>query len=146
MFRKYRLFFLLAAVFAFSPEASAQFYLEGSDPFGRWSELGTAHFRIIYPAGLDSLARTYAISLETWHPSVGLSAGMAPGSGQWGKTPVILHAFHPYSNGSVVWAPKRMDLFTRPDPYGSLPQSWVTQLAVHESRHLLPKDLFHYLQ
>ena len=141
MFRKYRLFFLLAAVFAFSPEASAQFYLEGSDPFGRWSELGTAHFRIIYPAGLDSLARTYAISLETWHPSVGLSAGMAPGSGQWGKTPVILHAFHPYSNGSVVWAPKRMDLFTRPDPYGSLPQSWVTQLAVHESRHLSQMQL-----
>ena len=141
MFRKYRCLLSIAAFLAFLPEVSAQFYLGGSDPVGRWREAGTARYRVIYPAGMDSLARAYAVSLEAWRPSVGLSAGMVPGAFQWGRTPVILHAFYPYSNGSVVWAPKRMDLYTRPDPYGTLPQSWVTQLAVHESRHLSQMQL-----
>ena len=66
---------------------------------------------------------------------------MAPGGLQWGRTPVILHPFNPYSNGSVAWAPKRMDLYTHPEPYGSIPLSWMTQLTVHESRHVAQMQL-----
>ena len=141
MTRKYRFFLLLFFALACTQRVSAQFYQNGSDPFGRWSQMETGHFRLVYPEGMDSLAHAYALSLETWRPSVGQSAGMAPGAFQWGKMPVILHAFHPYSNGSVAWAPRRMDLYTRPEPYGSLPQSWLTQLAVHESRHVSQMQL-----
>ena len=132
---------LLAAALLFGPVASAQFFQVGDDPFGRWSEMGTEHFRIVYPEGMDSLARAYAVDLERWRPLVGRSAGMDPGSLQWGRTPVILHPHNPYSNGSVAWAPKRMDLYTRPEAYGSIPQPWMTQLTTHESRHVVQMQL-----
>ena len=131
-----------AAIFLLAgPLARAQFFQAGSDPFSRWSQMGTEHYRIVYPKGLDSLARAYVIDLEKWQPTVGQSAGMAPGSRQWGRTPVILHPWNPYSNGSVAWAPKRMDLYTHPEAYGSIPQPWMTQLTVHESRHVSQMQL-----
>ena len=132
---------LLAATLLTGPFASAQFFQAGSDPFSRWSEMGTNHFRLVYPEGMDSLARAYLLDLEKWRPLVGQSARMDPGSLQWGRTPVILHPWNPYSNGSVAWAPKRMDLYTVPEPYGSLPQSWMTQLSTHESRHVVQMQL-----
>ena len=132
---------LLAAGLLAGTTASAQFFQAGSDPFSRWSEMGTEHYRIIYPRGLDSLARAYVIDLERWQPTVGVSAGLAPGSLQWGRTPVILHPWNPYSNGSVAWAPKRMDLYTHPEAYGPYPQSWMTQLTTHESRHVAQMQL-----
>ena len=129
------------AALAWGTVASAQFYQSGTDPFGAWSTANTPHYRILYPKGLDSLARSYILDLEKWQPLVGISAGMSPASLQWGKLPVILHPHYPYSNGSVAWAPKVMDLYTHPEPYGSLPQSWMTQLTVHESRHVAQMQL-----
>ena len=119
---------LLAAGLLAGTTASAQFFQTGSDPFSRWF-------------GLDSLAQAYVVDLEKWQPVVGASAGMAPGSLQWGRTPVILHPWNPYSNGSVAWAPKRMDLYTHPEAYGPYPQSWMTQLTTHESRHVAQMQL-----
>ena len=87
--------FLLSASLVAGPLASAQFFQAGSDPYARWREMGTEHFRIVYPEGLDSLARAYVIDLEQWQPKAGASAGMAPGSLQWGRTPVILHPWNP---------------------------------------------------
>ena len=132
---------LVAAGLLAGTTASAQFFQAGSDPFSRWSEMGTEHFRIIYPEGLDSLARAYVVDLEKWQPTVGASAGMAPGSLHWGRLPVVLHPWNPYSNGSVAWAPKRMDLYTHPEAYGPYPQSWMTQLTTHESRHVAQMQL-----
>ena len=132
---------LVAAGLLAGTTASAQFFQAGSDPFSRWSEMGTEHFRIIYPEGLDSLARAYVVDLEKWQPTVGVSAGMAPGSLHWGRLPVVLHPWNPYSNGSVAWAPKRMDLYTHPEAYGPYPQSWMTQLTTHESRHVAQMQL-----
>lgn len=140
--RKKGRFILLFVVFlSVRPAARAQFYRSGDDPFDRWSRTESPHFRIIHPEGSDSLAQAYLLELEKWRPQAGLSAGMAPGSLQWGPTPVILHTHNVYSNGSVAWAPKRMDLFTLPEAYGSLPQPWITQLAVHESRHVAQMQL-----
>ena len=132
---------LLAAGLLAGTTASAQFFQAGSDPFSRWSEMDTEHFRMIYPQGMDSLARAYVLDLEKWQPVVGASAGMAPGSLHWGKLPVVLHPWNPYSNGSVAWAPKRMDLYTHPEAYGPYPQSWMTQLTTHESRHVAQMQL-----
>ena len=138
--KRFRILLLAAGLLA-GTTASAQFFQTGSDPFGRWYEMGTEHYRILYPEGLDSLARAYVLDLEKWQPLVGQSAGMAPGSLHWGRLPVILHPRNPYSNGSVAWAPKRMDLYTHPEAYGSIPQSWMTQLTVHESRHVSQMQL-----
>ena len=85
---------------------------------------------------MDSLARSYYNELQRFTIPLARSIGFEPGALQFGKTPVILHPYTSWSNGSVTWTPRRMELYTMPDPYGSLPQPWVTQLAVHEGRHL----------
>ena len=46
-----------------------------------------------------------------------------------------MHAYNA-ANGSVAWAPKRMDLFTIPSPYSPEPLPWSTMLSVHEGRHV----------
>lgn len=130
---------IIAASFAgilVSYEAAAQFHSSGDDPASaKWMESSSAHYRIIYPAGLDSLARVYAAELERFYSAESWSSGYTPSQQYRKKMPVVLHPWTGYSNGSVTWAPRRMDLFTTPDNSGMDPMPWATNLAVHESRH-----------
>ena len=117
--------------------AWAQFYTGGEDPASvRWSTFRTDHYKLIYPTGMDSLARAYARSLETFRPQVGRSIGYLPGGMYRKPMPVILHAHGGQANGSVTWAPRRMDLYTLPEAYEPEPMPWLTSLAVHENRHV----------
>ena len=114
----------------------AQFFLNGEDPASvKWYTLESSHYQLIYPTGLDSLARVYATQLEQFREPVGRSYGVIPGEGQWKKLPVLLHPFFPYSNGSVSWAPARMDLYTLPNADCPDPAPWSIQLVSHEPRH-----------
>lgn len=116
--------------------ANAQFYVTGDDP-GRlkWNHIDTESYRIIYPQGSDSLAYTYARKLEKYKIPVSRSSGFVTGEGDGKIMPVVIHAYND-SNGSVAWAPKRMDMFTIPSAYDPEPFSWSTMLSVHESRHV----------
>ena len=116
--------------------ADAQFYVTGDDP-GRlkWYSIDTDAYRIIYPEGGDSLARVYASNLQKDRIPVSRTTGYLPGGEGCKKMPVVLHAYNT-SNGSVAWAPKRMDLFTVPSAYNPEPMPWATMLSVHESRHV----------
>lgn len=123
--------FLLASL-----PARAQFYSAGTDPGGvRWSSVRTENYRVIYPRGVDSLARAYALSLQQQYPRVGRSAGYAPS--ELCRTPmsVILHPFTSYGNGMVMWAPRRMELYTVGDPGDPDPTPWMLNLTTHEQRH-----------
>ena len=117
--------------------ARAQFYTVGSDPSNlKWYSTETPYYKLIYPEGADSLARVYGRLLEQFRVPMGNTIGTTPGDLPKGKKmPVVLHTHNPYSNGSVAWAPRRMDLFTLPEPYGSDPSPWEIQLAAHEPRH-----------
>ena len=50
--------------------------------------------------------------------------------------PIILHPYQMNSNGMVVWAPRRLELYTTPMADPLYARDWVTQLAVHEGRHI----------
>ena len=119
-------------------QAGAQFYLNGEDPGGlRWRSIETPTYRLIYPEGIDSLAREYARIMEMTAPAVGRSAGVRPGGWQWGgKTAVILHNQLAVSNATVVWAPKRLEIYTNLQAYEVDPLPWITNLALHEQRHI----------
>lgn len=135
MLRKLALITLSLTLFATT--ARAQFYLTGDDPArARWNHVETENFKIIYPQGLDSLARVYGRELEMWRTPVGQSIHYLPGEYTRGKMPVVLHPFNSNSNGSVAWAPHRVDLYTQPDAYPFMPLSWDRMLAIHESRHV----------
>ena len=113
---------------AFALPAKAQFFLAGDDPARlHWYSVETPHYKLIYPEGADSLARSYGRAMEQFRVPMGRSlGGMTPGEGMRRKLPVVLHTHHVYSNGSVGWAPSRMDLYTHPEAYGADPTSWPT--------------------
>ncbi len=122
--------------------AGAQFYSVGEEPWGQaWLQRESAHFRLIYPAVADSLAKEYILGLEAARGAVARSAGMTPGGLQKGLFPVLLHPNLSTSNGVVTWAPRRMELFTTPPAYGPEPMSWASNLCLHESRHVAQMQL-----
>ncbi len=116
--------------------ARAQFFSQGEDPGRlRWYRIETPNYQIIYPEGTDSLARVYGSSLEYWREATGRSIGAMPNEFSKKKIPVVLHTHYTYPNASMFWAPRRMDIFTVPDPYGADPTPWETILTTHEPRH-----------
>ena len=131
------LFFLTAAALFCAVTASAQFYSLGSDPGRlRWETGQSSHYRLIYPAGADSLAASYAAQFERYTKGVSISSGLGLKDGKKRKFPLILHPYHGLSNASVTWAPKRLDIFTLPDAYDPEPVPWTRTLAIHEGRHI----------
>lgn len=128
---------VLVLLLVAASSAKAQFYIAGDDPgYLKWNYIHTPNYKVIYPRGLDSLARVYAKTLETYRTKVGLSAGYLPGQNYWCKTPVVLHSHTGQANGSVAWAPMRMDLYTLPDAYNPQPLPWEKELGIHENRHV----------
>lgn len=110
----------------------AQYYSFGNEPSGiKWRQLSSPHFRLVYPASSDSLARCYLNALETECPKISeaLSIEIKP-------IPVVLHTNTVLSNGAVSWTPKIVNLITSPDPYGPQTQPWLNELANHELRHV----------
>ena len=117
--------------------ARAQFMTYGNEPtLLRWRQIKTENFRLVYPAGMDSLARVYAGQMEYYRGPVGSTLGSAPNRSYRRPMPVILHPNYTRGNGMVVWAPRRMELFTTPDAAAPEAMPWVTILATHESRHV----------
>lgn len=116
--------------FVFLMPVSAQFYEYGQDRGTiRWNQFSTPHYKLIYPRGLDSLTMAFADQLEYFYPHQAKVLDH-----QHGKMPVVVHHEASFSNGVFVWAPRRLEVFTNPDPNG-YPQDWMTQLALHEGRH-----------
>ena len=127
---------LLALALSASIPASAQFTASGTEPGKvQWQTFNSANYQLIYPEGLDSLARLYAASLERYRIPNSVTSGFK--ATQFYKTPMpaVLHSYTAYSNGSVSWAPRNMSLYTNPESYNPDPQNWIDQLAVHEGRH-----------
>jgi len=118
-------------------QAGAQFYTYGTDPASaKWHTIETDTYRLVYPAEMDSLAREYAYRLELYKQPIASTVGYLPNESFRKKHPVVLHPYTAYSNGMVMWAPRRTELLTVPDAYDPDPTTWVNQLAVHESRHV----------
>ena len=110
----------------------AQFVPSGGMPHKvRWMEVRGETYKVVYPQGMDSLAKRYLWLLEENSRAVMLGLGEIKPA----KLPAVLYNNTVRSNGTVVWAPKRMELFTIPAA-NSFSQRWDEQLAVHESRHV----------
>lgn len=138
IFAEMKIFYnIILFLFLIPLSASAQFYVTGDDPGKlRWSYIETDHFKIIYPRGTaDTLAREYGTKLERMRVPLSRTSGYLPSGGFGKKMNVVLHAYNG-ANGSVAWAPSRMDMFTLPSAYEPDPIPWSTQLAIHEGRHV----------
>ena len=116
--------------------AHAQFSVTGDEPASaRWHKIVTPNFKIVYPGPLDSLARVYGLELEKARPQLEWSSGYLINQKFKARMPVVLHPYQAVANASVVWAPKRMDIYTMADPFEPTATPWVKDLALHEGRH-----------
>ena len=132
-FNKGRVIFIL--LLFVSAGLKAQFYEYGQDAGRlRWYQFETPNYRVIFPKGIDSLAKSFAQRLESSYPHLGAALDH-----QHSQMPVIIHNESSFSNGVFVWAPKRLEIFTNPDPNG-YNQDWLNQLALHEGRHAVQID------
>lgn len=141
-----KFFFLTGLLLCFALPAGAQYVLNGNAPAStRWSRLQGDHFDLIYPVDIDSLAREYLYSFEKTRTATltGLHV-------ETPRMPMILHPYQMNSNGMVVWAPRRLELYTTPLASPLYARDWITQLAVHEGRHIgqmshYTKGVYHVL-
>jgi len=121
------LFFLLLAL-----PAKSQYYSMGTEPYNvKWNKIKSEHYTFIYPRPIDSLARVYINLMENHRAEILKPLNINPK-----RIPVILHPFSTYSNGSVSWAPKQVDLITSPDAYTGSADIWAKNLALHETCHI----------
>jgi hypothetical protein len=125
------IFFLIGMIF--TTGMTGQFYTTGEPPASiRWFRITTPHFNIVYPAGLTVDANKFANRLEYYLP---LSMGDLEHRMNK-KFSVLLNSASVISNGYVTLAPARMEIVTTP-PQDSYAQDWITQLALHEYRHVV---------
>lgn len=120
-------------LFFFLPAYSVlgQFYDNGQDPASlRWNKIDTRHYRLIFPESFRPEAQRLANLLDYSFDFVNYSLKSNPR-----KIPVVIHNQSTFSNGMVVWAPKRVEFYTVPDP-NSWPQDELEQLVSHELRHV----------
>jgi len=129
---------MAALVAAISISAQAQLTVTSPNRGSlKWNYITTPDYKIIYPEGMDSLAVVYGTWLQEYRIPVGRSAGFYPNQKWTTPQPVVLQPFMAESNGMVVEAPRRMELFTIPDAYGYLPpMPWERLLSIHENRHV----------
>lgn len=127
----YRILLWATILIGSMSQARGQFYDNGQDPaFLKWYRIETPHFRLIFPESFRPEANRLAGILDYSTPYVNYSLNSHPK-----KIPVIIHNQNTISNGMVVWAPKRVEFYTVPDP-NSYPQDELEQLALHELRHV----------
>ena len=134
-FRK--LFTVISALTLLATNIYAQYYTLGNDPYKKWRQIHTEHYKIVYPAEIDSLARVFAANIESVRSEVMRPLDIDPA-----PISVILHSFSAKSNGSVAWAPKRVDMYTTPAMYNYMAEPWVYDLSLHESRHVGQMESF----
>lgn len=122
---------LLLAGFPLAGHASAQV-----PPDERWRTLETQHFRVTFPAGLDSLARVAAGRAEQAHAALSATFVAPPR----GRTEIVLTDHADVSNGFANVTPYReIVIFLRPPVDGfalSHFDDWLELVITHELVHV----------
>ncbi len=97
-----------------------------------WQEVRTPHFRVLYPAGLDTAAQRTAQRLEAVHGPDGATLGVSAK-----PIAVVLQNQTTVSNGFVTFLPRHAEFFTTPEQGQGLGTvDWLDGLVVHEFRHV----------
>jgi hypothetical protein len=122
--------FLFCSFILASFQSRAQYFLSGVEPFGtKWRQIKTETFTVIFPSDALQTAIRYAnlLSVTDSITPKNLHAIQKPFD-------VVIHNHNVLSNGFVAWAPKRMEIISQ-FPTSTYAQPWLTQLALHETRH-----------
>ena len=126
-----KIFLLLFSLASFSVSYSQVF--GGNPPSTKWRQVNTDTLRVIFPAGLDSIAAR----VTTLANSINRLTTSSIGNRQK-KVNILLQNTTTISNGYVALGPFRSEFELMPQQnsfeLGSLP--WPDNLAIHEWRHV----------
>ena len=124
---------LLPALLLSGPALAQSLPIISQNPAAlRWQELRSPHFRVLFPAGLDSAAQRTASRLEAVHGPDGATLGVSAR-----PIAVVLQNQTTQSNGFVTFLPRHAEFFTTPDQSQGLGTvDWLDGLVVHEFRHV----------
>lgn len=111
----------------------------GNPPAIKWRQINGTAARVIFPAGLDSTARSVAGIVQQLSHATTSSIG-----NRQQKVDIVLQQETTISNAYVQLGPFRSEFYLTPDQnsfaIGSLP--WHEQLAIHEFRHVQQNNNF----
>ena len=119
-------------IFLFLPLALfSQYYDIGEDPGNiKWLKIETGRFKVIFPESYGDEGQLLARKLELAYEEL---------KGDFNyldfNIPVVVHSYSTRTNGTVVWAPKRIELYPSPGEH-DMPVDPVEQLAIHELTHV----------
>ncbi|MBS9767700.1 MAG: hypothetical protein KGV44_09210 [Flavobacteriaceae bacterium] len=124
------LFFLLLVNFG-----QAQYYSTGQDRATiEWQQIETDKFQLVYPNYFEEQAQRLANLLTVLYECNVESMEVKPK-----KVSILLHTESTKSNGYVVWAPRRSEMYSTAPDVG-MGGDWLTHLATHEYRHIVQMD------
>jgi hypothetical protein len=110
-------------------------------PDAPWRSFESEHFRVTFPAGLESLARETAQRAERAYRVLAAALVEPPG----GRTEILLTDYMDTSNGLAEVAPyKRITIFARPPVDGfalSHFDDWLELVVTHEVAHVFHLDV-----
>ncbi|MEO6917216.1 MAG: hypothetical protein ABI151_17695 [Chitinophagaceae bacterium] len=121
-----------------APTAGAQVF--GGNPVSKtWEQVNGKAARVIFPFGLDSVAKRVSGIAETLNKNTQESIGT-----KQHKIDIVLQNETTVSNGYVALGPYRSEFYLTPPQnsfsLGSLP--WYEQLTIHEFRHVQQNNNF----
>ncbi|MBU0488191.1 MAG: DUF2268 domain-containing protein [Bacteroidetes bacterium] len=123
---------LLMAGIVWCLHANAQYYETGREqPSINWMSIKSAHFQVLVPEAYLGKGKKVAVLLENYYTKA--NEGLKPPRK---KHVVVVHPYSSLSNGYVAWAPSRVELYPLPSQ-GMYSQEWLSQLTLHEFRHLV---------
>jgi hypothetical protein len=126
---------ILTIFFLFTLNAFAQYVDNGQDAASiSWRYIETKDFKLIYPEDSETLAQKFANLFQSLYAKEYSSLNHKPC-----KMPIILHSHGGISNGMVLWAPRRMELFTSSMQHNDF-VSFTEHLGIHEYRHVVQID------
>src|SRR5688500_9788546 len=110
----------------------------GNPPSVKWQQVNNQAAKVIFPQGLDSIARDVATITDSLNNSIyGLGSRKR-------KVSIVLQNQSTVANGYVSLGPFRSEFYLTPQQnsfnLGSLP--WHKQLAIHEFRHVQQNNHF----
>lgn len=108
-----------------------------SPPSLKWKQIQTPHFRVIYPAEIDSIAQRTANALMNAYWDVARSMKVKPR-----KIPVVLQNQTTDNNAFVSSEGRRAEFYSTPpqNPNNMGLNNWFDELSLHEYRHVVQMD------
>ncbi|MDB5157807.1 MAG: hypothetical protein JWR50_2514 [Mucilaginibacter sp.] len=131
--RTYKLSIILSLFFVAATASLKAQEFGGNPPSIKWKQVNVPVAKVIFPAGMDSVALRVADIVQRMNSAIQPTIGY-----KQKPISILLQNQTTISNAYVGLAPFRSEFYLTPDQnsfeIGSLP--WSTQLAIHEFRHV----------